>query len=250
MCSGASRATPSAAGVVRAIPDIPHSVAAPVARLAGRVGERTRPVAVRQYPAVSSPPAPSTKARTTAGPVGGSASPRSRTDRRRRPGRRPAPRPGQPGSSGATATGVDRPGRPGPRAPRSSTTVAEPEHVRPSWWTRSRTVVDVLGDVLVDHRVGEPGQAEPVPIDRRLDLGAGQRRATRARPPIARLGEVQLGAHARTPTRTLRKRAGAAGWPVWPTWPGWPLPQFGVPQATISDESMSIDAQNRGPIPV
>ena len=30
-------------------------------------------------------------------------------------------------------------------------------------------------------------------------------------------GQVSCGvAHARTPTRTLRNRAGAAGWPVWP----------------------------------
>ena len=54
----------------------------------------------------------------------------------------------------------------------------------------------------------------------------------------------------RTPTRTLRNRAGAAGWPVWPVWPGWPLPQFGVPQATMSSDSMSIEDQNCGPMPV
>ena len=57
-------------------------------------------------------------------------------------------------------------------------------------------------------------------------------------------GKVELGGHARTPTRTLRKRAGAAGCPVCPIWPGWPLPQLGVPHASISDESMSIDDQN------
>ena len=48
----------------------------------------------------------------------------------------------------------------------------------------------------------------------------------------------------------VRDRAGAAGWPVCPTWPGWPLPQFGVPQATISFESMSMLCQNTGPMPV
>jgi hypothetical protein len=73
------------------------------------------------------------------------------------------------------------------------------------------------------------------------------------------LGQVQLvahrpvlapRAHALTPTRTLVNRAGAAGWPVCPTCPGWPLPQFGVPHGTICDDSMSIDRQNSGPIPV
>jgi hypothetical protein len=37
---------------------------------------------------------------------------------------------------------------------------------------------------------------------------------------------------------------------VWPVWPGWPLPQFGRPQAVISPESMSMDCQNCGPMPV
>ncbi len=36
---------------------------------------------------------------------------------------------------------------------------------------------------------------------------------------------------------------------MWPTWPGCPLPQFGVPHTTISDDSMSIDDQNWGPMP-
>jgi len=45
-------------------------------------------------------------------------------------------------------------------------------------------------------------------------------------------------------------RAGAAGWPVWPTCVGCPLPQFGVPHGTVSAESMSIERQNVGPIPV
>ena len=45
-------------------------------------------------------------------------------------------------------------------------------------------------------------------------------------------------------------RAGAAGCPVCPIWPGWPLPQLGVPHATSSEESMSIDDQNFGPMPV
>ncbi len=36
--------------------------------------------------------------------------------------------------------------------------------------------------------------------------------------------------HSITPTLMVRKRAGAAPWPVWPICIGWPLPQFGVPQ--------------------
>ena len=47
-------------------------------------------------------------------------------------------------------------------------------------------------------------------------------------------------------------RAGTDGWPVWPTCMGWPLPQLAVPQNTHSSgpPTMSIDAQNRGPMPV
>ena len=58
--------------------------------------------------------------------------------------------------------------------------------------------------------------------------------------------------HQRTPTRTSANRAGTDGWPVWPTWIGWPLPQLAVPQNTHSSgpPTMSIDAQNRGPMPV
>ncbi len=77
------------------------------------------------------------------------------------------------------------------------------------------------------------------------DLGVGARR--RCEHPLQHaLGEIEL-AHARTPTRTLRKRPGAAGWPVWPVWPGWPLPQLGVPHDTVSDDSMSSERQNCGP---
>ena len=108
---------------------------------------------------------------------------------------------------------------------------------------------DVLGDVLVDHGVGEPGQGQAVAVGRGVDLGVGRRRCRELdrdrRQPL-----LGAGGHARTPTRTLRNRAGAEGWPVWPTWPGWPLPQLGVPHATVSDESMSIEDQNRGPMPV
>ena len=58
--------------------------------------------------------------------------------------------------------------------------------------------------------------------------------------------------HQRTPTRTSVKRAGTEGWPVWPTCIGWPFPQLAVPQNTHSSGPpiMSIEAQNRGPMPV
>ena len=72
---------------------------------------------------------------------------------------------------------------------------------------------DVLGDVLVDHRLGEPGQRELVAVGLGGDLGPGEGPAQRL---DGARGEVLLAAHARTPTRTLRNRAGAAGWPVWP----------------------------------
>ena len=58
MCSGANRATPSAVPAdvdLRAIADIPHSVAAPVARRPAEFANAPSQVLVRQNPAVSSP---------------------------------------------------------------------------------------------------------------------------------------------------------------------------------------------------
>src|ERR1700710_2023423 len=97
----------------------------------------------------------------------------------------------------------------------------------------------VLRDVLVDHRVGEPGQRKAVPVGLGRDLGTRNSLLGE----VDRLpGEGRL-THALTPTRTLRNRAGADGWPVWPVCPGCPLPQLGVPHATMSLESMSIEDQ-------
>src|ERR1700683_2820688 len=49
-----------------------------------------------------------------------------------------------------------------------------------------------------------------------------------------------------TPTRTFRKRAGAAPWPVPITCCGWPLPQFGVPHSVHSsrEQIASSEFQN------
>ena len=200
---------------------------------------RTPPVQrfVRQYPAVSSPPAASTKARTTAARSAGSAS---------------AVASSESAGAGAAGAGGPRPGHPGragaagPRRRSRSTSAAQRRRRRPrSCRPGGRPPVAVqpqpdrrrvLGDVLVDDRVGEPGQ-------RRAGRGRPSTSASRAGPAAdgparapgarqRRLAGVPSAAHARTPTRTLRNRAGAAGWPVWPIWPGWPLPQFGVPQAT------------------
>src|SRR5882724_3901863 len=48
------------------------------------------------------------------------------------------------------------------------------------------------------------------------------------------------------PTLILRKRAGAAPWPVPITCCGWPLPQFGVPHKVHSsrEQTASIEFQN------
>ena len=108
----------------------------------------------------------------------------------------------------------------------------------------------VLGHVLVDERVGEAGQSVAARAD--LDYGLGPV-ADRGQDAVADL-ELALAhrAHPRTPTRTFRKRAGTAGWPVWPVCTGCPLPQWGVPQKRRSDSlpTRSMDAQNWGPMPV
>ena len=61
----------------------------------------------------------------------------------------------------------------------------------------------------------------------------------------------QLG-HQRTPTWTLRNRAGEAPCPTRPTCPGWPLPQLGVPHTTQSSRppTASHEPQNSGASPV
>ncbi len=116
-------------------------------------------------------------------------------------------RPGHPGSRGATLTAsvarstsarspdvVDHGGRPRCRA----AVVVDPHAYRRR----------VLGHVLVDHRVGEAGQRRPMAVGGRLDLDPGQPGHDLFH---GRRCEILLGGHARTPTRTLRKRAGAAG---------------------------------------
>ena len=69
-----------------------------------------------------------------------------------------------------------------------------------------RTRHDVLGDVLVDHGVGEPGERQPLTVDGDLRPPP---RASAASDSAARTcsASVEL-VHARTPTRTLRNRAG------------------------------------------
>ncbi len=121
----------------------------------------------------------------------------------------------------------------------------------------AQTDVVVIGrHVLVDSAVGEAG--EGVGALRTGDEGVGP---VPHQPEHAIAGsEAMLGdrvgarfpRHQRTPTRTSVNRAGTDGCPVWPTWIGWPLPQLAVPQNTHSSgpPTMSIDAQNRGPMPV
>src|SRR5690606_9137738 len=110
--------------------------------------------------------------------------------------------------------------------------------------------------VLVDAAVGEAGEGRAALSDRDERLGpvadAGEHLV--ADVEAGRGGGVSGGipGHQRTPTRTLVNRAGTDGWPVWPTCMGWPLPQLAVPQKTHSSgpPTMSIDAQNCGPMPV
>ena len=118
-------------------------------------------------------------------------------------------------------------------------------------------VVVVARHVLVDAAVGEPRErVGALPAgDERLGAIADEAEHAIAEVEAAlgdRIGGGIPGRHQRTPTRTSAKRAGTDGWPVWPTWIGWPLPQLAVPQNTHSSgpPTMSIDAQNRGPMPV
>ena len=126
----------------------------------------------------------------------------------------------------------------------------------PSTTTRRRTWSSSLGHVLVDAAVGEPRErVGALPAgDERLGAIADEGEHAIAEVEAALGGGVGGGVpgHQRTPTRTSAKRAGTDGWPVWPTWIGWPLPQLAVPQNTHSSgpPTMSIDAQNRGPMPV
>ena len=119
-------------------------------------------------------------------------------------------------------------------------------------------MVVVAGHVLVDAAVGEARERVGALAagDQRLGPVADEAPSTRSQSVEAAAGPTSSAAgsqaHQRTPTRTSAKRAGTDGWPVWPTWIGWPLPQLAVPQNTHSSgpPTMSIDAQNRGPMPV
>src|SRR5436190_15935971 len=79
----------------------------------------------------------------------------------------------------------------------------------------------VLGHILVNGVVRESRQA----VIMRYHHNFGLFRGGCVHHHIGNFFEL----HWYTPTRTLRKRAGAAPWPVPITWPGSPLPQFGVP---------------------
>ena len=84
-------------------------------------------------------------------------------------------------------------------------------------------LLDVLGDLVV----GEPGQGVAAPAEHDLDL-----RAARQGDRLIQLGLCFFPEHQSsypTPTRTFRKRAGAAPCVISPTWPGCPLPQFTTP---------------------
>ena len=230
------------------MPDIPHSAASPVRTCPAELTNAPVQWFVRTYPAVSSSPAASTNARTTCARSAGVAAAVVGSRGAAAAGAAIGARPGQPGSSGATRTASrTRSTRAG--TPASSTTVDDPVAVRPSRCRRNRTVVTSSATFWWITELANLVRA------RRLRSAAASTSASGAAAVASfdrdrRQPLLEAGGHARTPTRTLRNRAGVDGWPVWPTWPGWPLPQLGVPHATVSDESMSIEDQNRGPMPV
>ena len=69
--------------------------------------------------------------------------------------------------------------------------------------------------------------------------------------PDGAVGELER-LHERTPTWTLRNRAGAAPCETCACWPGWPLPQFVSPYMRHSSgpATPSSEAQNAGVAPV
>ena len=92
-------------------------------------------------------------------------------------------------------------------------TVVAPPAVRPPTCSRSRTVVVRSGDVLVDERGREPGEGELGPGDEDLGLDPGARLPADHVEDLLGQGRITFGdgIHPRTPTRTPRNRAGAAG---------------------------------------
>ena len=141
--------------------------------------------------------------------------------------------------------------------PSSSSRVVDAWAMRPpSTTTRSRTWSSSLAMFwwmrLLANRVRA---LVPCPQVTRASARSPTRASTRshaAKPRSRDRVGVGVPGHQRTPTRTSANRAGTEGCPVWPTCMGWPLPQLAVPQNTHSSAppTMSIDAQNRGPMPV
>ena len=104
---------------------------------------------------------------------------------------------------------------------------------------------------LVDLALGEPRQRAPLVHEQDLDIVDPTQCQGGIGDPPEPVGPHQA-RHQRTPTWTLRNRAGDAPCPTRPTCPGWPLPQFGVPQTTQSSAppTASHAPQNSGASPV
>ena len=194
--------------------------------------------------------------------------PPPRRGRRARPPRWPdrsgrPPRRG-PGCGQARVLGVgraqpgggDRAPRPGARGRRRSSRVVVAWAMRPSsTTTRRRTWSSSLAMFwwmrLLAKRVRALVPWPQVTSASARSPTSSSTRSQVAKPRCAIASAVGSHAISAPPPGRSVKRAGTDGWPVWPTWIGWPLPQFAVPQNTHSSgpPTMSIDAQNRGPMP-
>ena len=252
--SGASRATPSAPSVAGDAVDA-ASAASPVHR-ADRPSWRTPPVPVVGA-AVAGRLQPAGRVDERAHPLGPVAPAwRSRWPRRP-PGparAAPGPRaPASPGRRGASRAGGEGALDQAAQAVARRSRVAEPAAVRPSRCSRSRTVGGVLGHVLVDERVGEPGQRQLVrgrPAPRPRAAGASAARSPGPRTCVGASSQSSV-AHAAHPHPDVaepgrrRRMAGVADLA------GLALAAVGrAPGDDLATTSMSIDRQNCGPIPV
>ena len=109
-----------------------------------------------------------------------------------------------------------------------------------------------LGHVLVNPGAGKPGQRGIAANVHRLRLVAASKLQRMLQHVIHGGVAHRFGHQRRTPTWTLRNRAGAAPWPTRCVCIGSPLPQFGTPHRVHASgpQMASQLPQKRGVIPV